>query len=177
MRRPIGDEVEPAGSGESELRVDSADATEAAQEFPIGEERSNVRLGEEVVARSADGELRRLTECLIGAVVPSAWRLIVCHEHTERRPSDLPGQLTADSWVDDGSRVDQVDRRGELKNLSSFEKEWSQLIEEEREPLVDLYLRTVRLDLREVGIDREIGRKIRGDAVLCLLYTSPSPRD
>jgi len=62
--------------------------------------------------------------------------------------------------------VNELDRRGELEDLGAFEEERAQLVEEERKPLIHRDLRLVRLDLREIWIDREIGGEVGGDAVL-----------
>ena len=62
--------------------------------------------------------------------------------------------------------MDRVDRAGDVEYLGALEEERPQLGIEEREPLVHLYLRAVRFDLREVGIQREVRGQIRRDAVL-----------
>ena len=60
----------------------------------------------------------------------------------------------------------QVDRRGGGEDLLALQEERPQLRVEEREALVDLDLRLVRLDLREVGVERHVQRQIGGHAVL-----------
>ena len=72
----------------------------------------------------------------------------------ERIPPAFAGQLQGDVRVDDRARVNGADRR--LKNLDAFEKERSFLWEEDRKPLVGRNHQLIRLDLREVRIDREV---------------------
>ena len=62
--------------------------------------------------------------------------------------------------------MDRVDRAGNVEDLGALEEERPQLRIEKGEALVELDLRPVRLDLREVGIEREVRGQVRGDAVL-----------
>ena len=55
---------------------------------------------------------------------------------------------------------------GHLKDFGAFEKERSKLGKEQGESLIDLHLRAVRLDLREIGIKRQIRREIGRHTVL-----------
>ena len=105
---------------------------------------------------------------------------VECHDHleeaTQHTPRQthgapgarrvLPGQLRPDVRVHERPRVHQIDRRDELEDLRSLQEEGPQLGKEQGEALVDLDLRQVRLDLREVGVAGEIRRQVRRDAVL-----------
>ena len=165
MLRLDGYEIEPACLTQTELAVDAADATVAVHEFAVGRDHANMGLAVQVVPRAPHHELGVVAECRIRRI-PLAGRFVVRHQDPHRRPPDLASQLPASVRVDEGSRVDQLHRRGELEDVLALEKEGTQLRKEERVALVDVDLRLVRFDLREVGVRREVGGQVRRDAVL-----------
>ena len=75
-------------------------------------------------------------------------------------------QLCAKERVDDGAGVNIRDRPVDLEDLVPFDEEGTQLWEEQGEALIDLDLRKIGLDLREVRVEGEIGNQVGGDAVL-----------
>ena len=99
-------------------------------------------------------------------IVEVAWRFVLGEQHAERRPSLLAGHLHAVLGIDDGPRMDEGDRATDLKDTGALEEERPELGVEEREPLVGFDLRLVGFHLREVGVQREVRRHVRGDAVL-----------
>ena len=120
----------------------------------------------EVVARPADDDAGALVEAAPPRLHPPARRLVVGEHQADRRVADLAGQLRAQVRVDERARVHEVDRSGNVEDLRPLEEERPQLGIEQREPLVDLDLRKVGLDLREVRVEREVGRQVRREAVL-----------
>ena len=166
MLRPERDQVQPAGPAEPELRVGAGHAAVHVEELAVGDERPDVRLRVEVVARPANQHPGVLAVPALAGVVPPSRRLVVGRHHPEGRVPHLAGQLGAQVRVDEGARVHEVDGRGKLEDLGPLQEEGPQLGEEEGEPLVDLDLRQVGLDLREVGVAGEVGGQVRRDAVL-----------
>ena len=154
------------GLAQPEPPVDPRHPAVRVEELAVGHDRADVRLRVKIVAGAPDDEVRRLAEAVIACVVELAGRRVVRDEHPERRVAGLAGQLGADLRVDDGLGVDQIRAARRAEDLLPFEKERPQLGEEQRVPLVRLDLRAVRLDLREVGIEREVGGEVRRDAVL-----------
>ena len=157
VRRGDGQELRPVGLAEPELTVDSRHAAVRVEELAVGHDRADVRLRVDVVAGPPDDEVRRFAEAVRVRVVELAGRLVVGHQNAERRVAGLAGELGADLRVDDGLGVDEVRAARRAEDLLSLEEERPQLGEEERVALVGLYLGAIRLDLREVGIEGEVG--------------------
>ena len=159
-------EAEAVRAPQPEARVDAAHAVVVVPELARRHDGAHVRLGVEVVARPPDEGLGGGPEARVRGVVEPPRRLVVRDDDAERRPADLAGQLAAEARVDDGPRVQQGQRRGGLEDLLAFEEERALLGVEEREALVGLDLRLVRLDLREVGVVGHVRGQVRRDAVL-----------
>ncbi len=83
-------------------------------------------------------------------------------EQPHRVPALLAGQLRAPVRIGDGSREHGLDGRREV--VDPLQEERPLLGVVEGEALVDVELRHVGLDLREVGVDRAVHRHARGHA-------------
>ena len=110
--------------------------------------------------------LRIAAERGIGRIVEVAWSLIAGEQHAERRPPLLAGHLHAVLRIDDGARVDEGYWTTDREDAGALEEERAEFGIEQREPLVGFDLRLVGFHLREVGVQREVRRHVRGDAVL-----------
>ena len=165
MPRAYHPEVGRPRPRQPETAIDPPQHAAAVEKLAVGEDRAEVRLGIEVVLHTADKILGRLTEAAVGLIVDVAGRLVVGGQHTHRQPAGLAGQLRAPHRVDDGSRVYEGHRTREGEDLGALDEEWPKLPEKEWESAIHLDLRPVRLDLREVGVDGEVGGQVRSDAV------------
>ena len=124
-----------------------------------------MRLGVQVVADPTDQHVGGLAERRVAGVdVPG--RLIVGDQDAEGGLADLTGHFAAIPRVDDGARVHEVHRPRHVEDLLPLEEERAELLEKQREPLVHLDLRPIRLDLREVWIVGEVERQVGGQPVL-----------
>ena len=152
-----GAHAERVRVAQAEVAVEPGHLVRAVREFAAGDDGADVRLRIQVVAHAADERLRRLPQPALGHVVRVAGRLVVGVHHPDGRVAGLAGQLRPVARIDDGPRVHQVDRAAELEDLGALQEERPQLGIEEREALVHLDLGAVRLDLREVGVERHVG--------------------
>ena len=144
--------------------VHAAHPVVVVDELPISRDRADIRVAVQVIPHAPDERLRGASERRVGLVYPSR-RLVVGHEHAHGSPADLAGELAPVTRVDHRPRVDQGGRRRGGENLLPLEEERPLLGVEQREPLVDLDLRPVGLDLRKIGVVGEVEREIRGQAV------------
>src|SRR5215210_8378702 len=84
---------------------------------------------------------------------------IVAHEHrADTGSGQFSCQLQSAERRNDTSGVDQL--VGSIEQLQAVEEERSFLRVEQREPLVEQHLPDIRLDLREIGIDRRVQAQI-----------------
>ena len=166
VRGAGGGEAHAVGPVEPEPPVDPADAGVVVPVLPRGGHGADVGLRIEVVAHASDERLREAPEGRVRHVVEPSRGLVVGDEHAQRHVADLPGELRPVARVDDRARVHEVDRGGRGEDLLALQEERPLLGIEEREALVHLDLRPVRLDLREVGVVGQVERQVGGDPVL-----------
>ena len=164
--RPRVEHRQRRRAAQAEAAVDGRDAAVGVQELPVGRHDPDGGFRVQIVPGAPDEYPGRLAEGVGGKVVPLAGRLVVGDQHPEGGVADLAGQLRAVPRIDDGAGVQQVDLPGQREDLLALEEEGTQLGEEQGVPLVDLDLRGVRLDLREVGVVGEVGGQVRGHPVL-----------
>ena len=160
------EDVPAVGGAEPHVGVEREHPAVAVHEAAVRERRADERLRVEVEAGAADGDVGRLAERRVRRVVALARRLVVGEEHADRTAAHLAAHLPAVTRIDDGPGVDRRDRREDVKDLLPLQEERPQLGIEERKALVDVDLRQVRFDLREIGVDGEVGRQVGRDAVL-----------
>ena len=153
-------------AAQAEPAVHGRDPAVGVEELPARRHHPHGRFRVQIVPGAPREHLGPLAVRAVGGVVPPARLLVVGDEHPEGRVADLAGQLAAVARVGDGAGVQQVDLPRHREHFLAFEEEGAQLGEEEGEPLVDLDLRAVRLDLREVGVVGEVGGQVRGHPVL-----------
>ena len=169
-------EVGRRGGIEAEAAVNPNQPAVAVEKLPVGDDGADVRLRVQIVAGPADQHVRGPVKRTVRRVVNLARCLVVRDEHAERGLADLAGQLGAIPRVDDGPGVDEVHRPPHIEDLLPLQKERTQLGEEQWEPPVHLDLGAVGLDLREVGVVREVEDQIRRDAILQVDATLWLPR-
>ena len=152
----------------AEGAVDADYPAVAVEELAIGEDHPEMRLRIEVVAQAAQHDLRVLPVRGAGAIVNISRGLVVGHHEAQRHLAGLACQLRPVPRIHHRSRVDQRqrERRGDLIDLLPLEEKRPQLREEHGEALVDLDLRLVRFDLREVRVVGKVEDEVRRHAVL-----------
>src|SRR5205085_7181664 len=91
-------------------------------------------------------------------------RIVRGQQQAEGIAPGLAGQLDGVIGIDDRARVDGLNRR--LKEVYAFEEERALFGEEDREALVGRDHWLIGFDLREVRVDREVERHVRGEAEL-----------
>ena len=160
------EDVPAVGGAEPHVGVEREHPAVAVHEVAVRERRADERLRVEVEAGAADGDVGGPAERRVRRIVALARRLVVGEEHADRTAAHLAAHLPAVTRIDDGPGMDRRDRREDVEDLLPLQEERPQLGIEERKALVDVDLRQVRLDLREVGVDGEVGGQVRGDAVL-----------
>ena len=163
MVRLCGAKAERLRGPEAEAAVDEPDAAVAVEEPAGGHERPDVRLGIEVVASPADEDVRAGAVRRVGRILDGARGHVVRHQQPHR---GLAGDLPAVVRVDDRAGVHERHGATDIEDFRAFEEEGAQLGIEQRKALVDLDLRLVRLDLREVRVERDVGCHVRRDPVL-----------
>jgi hypothetical protein len=95
-------------------------------------------------------------------------------QRRNRRPRKFARHLDGSNRRNDAAAVDEV--TGRRKEFDPVQEEWAFLGKEECLPRIDLKLRRVRFDLREVGIHGGIHRQIRRDAPPRIAaHVRPSP--
>ena len=146
--------------------IDGGETAEAVEELPIGKERADVRRRTQVVPHPRQDDLRRPPKGRVGRIVDVAGALVIGHQQAHGGPTDFARQLDPVPRIDDRPGVHDRHRRRDLIDLPPLKEEWPQFGEEERKALVDLNLRDIRLDLREVGVVGEVERQIRREPVL-----------
>ena len=165
--RGAGDaESEVVRGAEAERPVEKAQAAVAVDEVAVGDQAAQVRsVYRSDIARPMK-RLRIAAEGGIARIVEVAWGFVARRTARRATSSLLAGQLHAVLRIDDGARVDEGHRATDLEDAGALEEERAELGIEQREPLVGFDLRLVGFHLREVGVQREVRRHVRGDAVL-----------
>ncbi len=152
--------------GESKSRIETTKLALTVEKTSIRDDGADMRFAVEVVLNPSDKRLRGLAKQRVGGAVYVAGAFVVGSEHPDGELAGLARQLGPEQRIDDGARVDQRDRGSDLKDLVAFDEERSQLGKEQWESLIDLDLRTIRLDLGEIGVEREVDHHVRRQAVL-----------
>ena len=160
-----GAELEALVPADLEHTVEAADPAVLVHELAVGHDQTDARLRVEVVAHTPEHVGRRLAECGVVGRVGLARRLIVGDEEADGGLANLAGNFRAVAWVDDRAGVHDRDRAGDVEDFLSLEEERTQFLEEQREALVQVDLRAVRFNLREVGVEGEVERQVRGEPV------------
>ena len=131
---------------EQDASICRGDAIEARPIDPVG-----VHEAERVLPADVAAEPQRVEQGMIGAAVRSI-AAVHARERGDRRRAHLSGELQRRNRIEQPARVDQRHRR--VEQLQSIEEERPLLGEEQRGSGVELDLRHVRLDLREIGPGR-----------------------
>ncbi len=136
--------------------VEREHSSRAADEFAIGDEHTEMRLIAELSLHAKHANTG-VSACA-WVVRRRATRRAVVHRETTHCPAtQLAGEASTETGIDDAPREKQVDRRLEVARVLGEER--SLLREEDLEALVHRHLRIVGLDLAEVRVDRRIDRQ------------------
>ena len=157
---PLG--FDPIVRPEANLRVTTEHRVGAAGiEGAVRSETSDVRVLSQVVpiTRHRRDAAARIG-CELGALLERDHHgrtFVARRERAQTRRRHATGQLGRKRRVVDRARVHGVDPR--VVQVAAFLEERPTLREEQRKRRIDVDLSCVGLDLAEVGIDREVGRR------------------
>ena len=155
--------------------VDAAKLVVLLDEVVAGQQQANVGLFADVALQTENSDVSILVEkplnrrqrlrVLLFLFRKISGRIIAGKQDSKSIPASLAGKFYCDIRIDDRARVYCLNWR--LKDVDSLQKKWTLLFKEDRKALIGGDHSLIRFDLSEIGIDREVERNRRRQAVFC----------